>query len=135
MANAFSDIAIIDAPLRIPQAELSASAGAVVDFLGVVREVEQGEKIAGLDYEVHREMAQHQLEKICETARAKFACEKIILHHRVGFVPVGEPSLFVRVTAKHRGPAFAANQWIIEELKKLAPIWKNPIGAIVDVRS
>ena len=131
MANEFSEILITREPLRAPPVALTASAGAVVDFLGVVRDEEAGEKIAGLDYEAHIEMAEHQLRKIAEEARAKFGFEKLVLHHRIGFVPAAEPSLFVRVAARHRGPAFAACQWVIERLKEAVPIWKQPTQSAI----
>lgn len=126
MANAFCEIFISEKPLDLTPAALQPNAGAVVDFLGVVRGVEEGENITGIFYEAHQEMALHQLRKISEAAREKFGCEQILLHHRIGFVPVAEPSLFVRVTAKHRGSAFDACRWIIEQLKQRAPIWKAP---------
>src|SRR5205823_1653983 len=96
-----------------------------VEFLGVVRDLENGVKIAGIDYEANVEMAAHQLRKLAGEAREKFACGEIVLYHRIGFVPAGEPSLFVRVSAAHRGPAFAACQWIIDRLKEVVPIWKR----------
>jgi molybdopterin synthase catalytic subunit len=99
MANAFCEIFISEKPLDLVPAAFQPNAGAVVDFLGVVRAVEEGENIIGIFYEAHREMALHQLQKISEAARAKFGCEQILLHHRIGFVPVAKPSLFVRVTA------------------------------------
>ena len=130
MANEFCenliDVLIEDKPLRIAPAALTASAGAVVEFLGVVRGVEEGEKITGIYYEAHREMALHQLQKIAKSAREKFGFEQLVLHHRIGFVPVAEPSLFVRVMAKHRGAALNACEWIIEQLKAFVPIWKEP---------
>jgi molybdopterin synthase catalytic subunit len=129
MADTRFDIAVPDTPLAIPTATFEPHAGAVVDFFGVVRGLENDEPIAGIDYEAHREMAEYQLAKIAAEAREKFGCEKITLHHRVGFVPVAEPSLFLRVTARHRQPAFAAAQWIVEQLKALAPIWKHPARA------
>lgn len=127
MANEFCEILIVDAPLKLaPFSGGNSEAGAVVEFLGVVRASEEGRRIAGIFYEAHREMARHQLGKISRGAQEKFGCGAVWLHHRVGFVPVAEPSLFVRVLARHRGPAFAACEWIIGQLKELAPIWKHP---------
>ena len=126
MANEFCDIFIDEKPLEIAPAAFQAGAGAVVEFWGVVRGSENGNAIAGIFYEAHEDMAMHQLRRIAEAALEKFGCEKIMLHHRIGFVPVAEPSLFVRVTAKHRGAAFEGCEWIIEQLKQLVPIWKNP---------
>ena len=62
-----------------------------------------------------------------ETAE-RFAIQDLIVHHRIGFVPVAVPSLFLRVSAAHRGPAFAAAEWFIDELKQRVPIWKHPVS-------
>jgi molybdopterin synthase catalytic subunit len=133
MANDFCeiliDVVIEEKPLQRAPAALQPSAGAVVEFLGVVRGREGGESITGIFYQAHREMALHQLRKIAEEARERFGIEELALHHRIGFVPVAEPSLFVRVMAMHRGPAFEACEWIIERLKQVVPIWKQPRAA------
>jgi molybdopterin synthase catalytic subunit len=63
---------------------------------------------------------------IAGQALAKFGLRGVTLHHRSGFVPAGEASLFLRVTSAHRSAAFAAAEWIVEELKRSVPIWKRP---------
>lgn len=98
-----------------------------MDFWGVVRALEDGREISGIEYEAHQAMAQHQLELIAEAARAEFGLEEVVLQHRIGFVAAGEPSLFLRVASAHRGAAFEASAWIVAELKKKAPIWKRPL--------
>jgi molybdopterin synthase catalytic subunit len=127
MAISKSQILITSAPLLSPPSEWEDSAGANLDFWGVVRRLENGREISGIDYEAHEAMAQYQLENIAEEARAKFSLEEIILRHRIGFVAAGEASLFLRVTSTHRAAAFAGSQWIIGELKKSVPIWKRPL--------
>ncbi len=129
MAMGFCEIILTDKPLKIPPQEFRADAGAVVDFFGVVRDEEAGEKIPSLEYEAHAAMAEHQLLKIAEQACEKFGCHTVVLHHRTGSVPAAEPSLFVRVTARHRGPAFDACRWVIERLKQDVPIWKAKAAA------
>jgi molybdopterin synthase catalytic subunit len=101
----------------------------MVDFWGVVRRLEAGCEIEGIEYEAHREMAEHQLKRIAEQACEKFGLSLAIIHHRIGFTAVGEPSLFVRVTSPHRTDGFRASQWIVNELKKSVPIWKRPAFA------
>jgi len=64
---------------------------------------------------------------VAETAAAKFGLREVVLRHRVGFVAAGEPSVVVRVSSGHRGGAFGASQWIMDELKKVVPIWKRPV--------
>jgi molybdopterin synthase catalytic subunit len=68
-----------------------------------------------------------RLGKLRRRAAAKFGLRDILLHHRIGFVPVAEPSVVVRVSSSHRGPAFDASQWIMNELKRVVPIWKRPV--------
>jgi molybdopterin synthase catalytic subunit len=107
----------------------SLGAGAVVDFWGVVRELEDGREIEGIDYEAHPAMAKHQLEQIASAATEKFQLKKVVLHHRIGFVRAGAPSLFLRVCVSHRAAAFEASKWIVDELKTRVPIWKRPAFA------
>ena len=122
-------IVLTDRPLAPPPPAFTAEAGGVMDFWGVVRGSEGGEPIAAIRYEAFPEMARHQLERLARRALEKFAVQSIRLHHRVGVVPVAEASLFLRVSARHRGPAFEAARWIVAELKVAVPIWKHPLGA------
>jgi molybdopterin synthase catalytic subunit len=126
MANSVSQVLLTDSPLQSPAEELDLSAGAIVDFWGVVRELEDGRELEGIDYEAHAAMAEHQMKLIAEAAAEKFELRRLFLHHRTGFVPAGEASLLLRVSAGRRGAAFEASQWIVDELKKKVPIWKKP---------
>src|SRR5881227_2332816 len=125
MANVVCEILVTQAPLGARVNDI-AGAGAVVDFWGVVRPIEDGREIEGIDYEAHREMAEHQLAKIAEQAAEDFGLKQVLIHHRIGFIAVGEPSLFMQVCSPHRNEAFRAGQWIVDELKKKVPIWKRP---------
>jgi molybdopterin synthase catalytic subunit len=125
MANVVCEISVTQAPLAASGSEV-AGAGAVIDFWGVVRPIEDGREIEGIDYETHREMAEHQLKRIGELAAERFELNRVIIHHRTGFVAVGEASLFLRVASSHRREGFQASQWIVDELKKKVPIWKRP---------
>jgi molybdopterin synthase catalytic subunit len=125
MANVVCEISVTQAPLTPPESDV-AGAGAVVDFWGVVRPIEDKRKIEGIDYETHREMAEHQLKRIAEQAVEEFGLNVVTIHHRIGFIAVGEPSLVVGVTSPHRGEGFRAAQWIVDELKEKVPIWKKP---------
>jgi len=127
MANYLCEIALVEGPLALDSPFDTPGAGAIVNFLGNVRPLENGASIAGLEYEAHREMAEHQLRTVAQEAAKRFDLLAIRLHHRVGYVPRGETSLFLRVGAAHRGAAFAAGQWIVDELKQRVPIWKTPI--------
>jgi len=125
MANVDCEISVTPAPLGAGANDI-AGAGAVVDFLGVVRPNENGREIEGIDYEAHREMAEHQLKRVADQAAGRFGLNLVIIHHRIGFIAVGEASLFLRVASPHRSEGFHASQWIVDELKKKAPIWKRP---------
>ena len=134
MANSVSQVLLTKAPLEAPKEAVDPStsprtnlaAGAVVDFFGVVRELEDGREIDGIDYEAHQAMAEHQMRLIADAAAETFRLNQVLLHHRIGFVRAGEASLFLRVSAQHRGAAFEASRWIVDELKKKVPIWKRP---------
>jgi len=125
MANSVCEIFLTEAPLKAPKRN-ATDVGALVDFWGVVRKLEDGREIEGIEYEAHREMAEHQLRRIAEQAAENFGLRVVLIHHRIGFIAVGAPSLFLRVTSLHREEAFRASQWIVDELKKKVPIWKKP---------
>ena len=127
MATWHSEILITTSPLQSRPNRWSGAAGASVDFWGVVRTLEDGRDISGIEYEAHQTMAQRQMELIAETARTDFGLEEVILQHRIGFVAAGEASLFLRVASAHRAAAFRASSWIVAELKKKVPIWKRPL--------
>jgi len=129
MANPACDVLVTEAPLDAPPQSHRGDAGAINDFWGVVRRLEDGHEIEGIEYEAHREMAEHQVRQIAEQAAEKFRLQLVIIHHRIGFIAVGEPSLFLRVASPHRSEGFRAGQWIVDELKKKVPIWKRPAFA------
>ena len=126
MANPVCEVLVTDARLNAPENRVDTAVGARVDFQGIVRGSEDGRAIEGIDYEAHREMAEHQLKQIAKQAAIQFGLRSVIIHHRIGFVAVGEPSLFMRVCSGHREAAFQAGRWIVDELKKKVPIWKRP---------
>ena len=117
----------IDETALARERSISHGIGAVIYFLGVVREREGEGKISALDYEAFEKMATHQFDKIFEAVEQRWPIESVRLAHRMGSVPVNEPSLWIEVAAPHRGEAFAACQFIIDEMKKVVPIWKRPV--------
>jgi molybdopterin synthase catalytic subunit len=125
MANHVCEVALVDGPLDGERS--AAGEGAVVEFFGNVRPLENGRPITALDYEAHPPMAEHQLWKVAEAAADKFSLLSVTLLHRTGRVGVGETSLFLRVASLHRAAAFAATMFIVDELKKRVPIWKTPV--------
>jgi molybdopterin synthase catalytic subunit len=96
-------------------------AGAVVTFAGVTREVER------LEYEAYAEMAEERMAAIASEAVERHGLCAVAVEHRIGEVPLSEPSVIVAVSAAHRGEAFAGAREIIDRLKAEAPIWKKEI--------
>ncbi|HJT81834.1 MAG TPA: molybdenum cofactor biosynthesis protein MoaE [Chthoniobacterales bacterium] len=125
MANPVCKVLLTDAPLQAPPGTHYGS-GAIVDFFGTVRPLEDGREISGIDYEANQSMASHQMERITRDAIQKFNLDGAVVHHRLGFVPAGQASVFVRTTSRNRAEAYRANQWMMDELKTRVPIWKRP---------
>ncbi len=107
--------------------QVSAGAGAVVSFMGYVRGTEDGAPILALQYEAFQEMAEHQFSLIFDQVEARWPVASVRVVHRVGTVDTSQPSLWVEVIAPHRAEAFAACQWLVDEMKKVVPIWKKPV--------
>jgi molybdopterin synthase catalytic subunit len=127
MAISVCEVSITQSPLDLPAWEKNATAGAIVDFWGIVRGLEEEKEITGIDYEAHAPMAEHQMRSLAESAIGKFGLTRIIICHRIGFVPATEASIVVRVESPRRSVAFSASQWIMDELKRTVPIWKHPV--------
>lgn len=108
-------------------APASRETGAVVEFHGVVRETEGMEKIAGFFYEAYEPMALREFGRIFTALEAEHPIESALVIHRLGEVPVGEASLFVRLEARHRGQALAFCGALIDRMKRDVPIWKSPV--------
>jgi molybdopterin synthase catalytic subunit len=117
----------IDEAALTAQRALSRNQGAVVCFSGVVRGTEGNANISALQYEAFQRMAEHQINLLFDEMAKRWPIGSVRLVHRVGPVKVNEASLWLEVTTPHRAEAFAACQWLIDELKRVAPIWKKPI--------
>ena len=98
-------------------------AGALVVFEGVTRDVER------LEYEAYAEMAEPRIEAILRDCAERHGLQAVAAEHRVGEVPLGEPSVIVAVSAAHRDEAFAAAREAIDRIKAEAPIWKVEVDA------
>jgi molybdopterin synthase catalytic subunit len=129
----FCEIRITKQPLDPRVLQFSRTEGAVVDFFGVVRSIENERMIDAIEYEAFEAMAERQLALIADEAKDRYGLVSVVIHHRIGLVPVGEASLFVRVTARHRRAAFEGSSQIIERLKQAVPIWKHPVYANVQI--
>ncbi|MBI4657484.1 MAG: molybdenum cofactor biosynthesis protein MoaE [Verrucomicrobia bacterium] len=107
---------------------MSPGMGAAVYFTGVVRGSEGDATIRAIEYEAFERMAEHQFHRLFDQIERKWPIESVRLVHRVGTVPVSEPSLWVEIIAPHRGEAFAACQFLIDEMKRVVPLWKKPLA-------
>lgn len=99
--------------------------GAVDLFVGTVRNHHLGKVVTGLSYDVHPTLTHQIAQEICEEAIRQWEGSKIYLAHYKGDQKIGEISVIIAVSCAHREEAFAACRYIIEELKKRVPIWKN----------
>lgn len=118
-----SDAALDVAVLRVGL--LDAHAGAYASFEGWVRDHNEGRAVLGLNYSAYRALAESEGARILAEARQKFDIRGAACVHRVGELALGELAVWVGVSAAHRGPAFEACRWIIDEVKARVPIWKN----------
>ncbi|MEX2622272.1 MAG: molybdenum cofactor biosynthesis protein MoaE [Acidimicrobiia bacterium] len=102
------------------------TAGAIVLFLGTARD-HSGDRtgITDLEYEAYPEMVEVKLGEVVTDALARWDLQVVVVEHRVGMVAVGDPSVAVAVAAAHREEAFAAGQFLIDQLKSRVPIWKK----------
>ncbi len=116
----FTTVKIVAPPLLAASREI----GACVEFHGIVREQEGSSALTGLHYEAYEPMARRAFAWIFDELAALYPCADVTVIHRLGWVPVGEASLFVRVQSKHRGPALAFCGELIDRMKEDVPIWK-----------
>jgi molybdopterin synthase catalytic subunit len=119
----------IDEATMLRERSISDGMGAVIYFLGVVRGAEGEQKISAIEYEAFQKMVEHQFNLLFDAMEKQWPIETVRLVHRIGVVKVNEPSLWVEVVAPHRGEAFAACQWLIDEMKRVVPIWKKPLSS------
>ena len=121
-----SEIHFTAGPILVPPEVLpSREIGAAVEFRGIVREMEQGSALGGLQYEAYEPMARKVLQRHFEELAILHPCAAVLFIHRTGWVPVGEASLFIRVLSAHRGEALAFLAAAIDRLKLDVPIWKR----------
>ncbi len=120
---------IISAPIdlaALTRAVSTDACGGVVTFCGIVRErSDDGRPVTGLSYEAHEAMAVTEFERIAGEARKRFGACEIAIAHRVGDLRIGEVAVVTVVASEHRGAAFDACEYVIDELKRRAPIWKQ----------
>jgi molybdopterin synthase catalytic subunit len=116
--------AVIDPVARKRELE-QQEAGACVTFEGWVRNHNEGAAVQALEYEAHQAIAEKEGARIVEEAMTRFAVAAVHCEHRVGKLALGECAVWVGVSAAHRGAAFDACRYVIDETKARVPIWKK----------
>ena len=112
-------------PMEMIQTVSNPANGAVLLFLGAVRQVNQGRAVTGIDYAEYETMALRELEAIVAEGAARFETDDVAVRHRLGELRVEEVSVAIAVGHPHGGEAYALSRWVIEELKSRVPIWKR----------
>ncbi len=105
----------------------SPEAGAVNVFLGVVRNHSLDRAVDHLVYDAYPGMAEKVMREIADEARERFGLVDCAVLHRTGRLEIGETSLLVAVSSGHRAESFEAGHWLVNEIKKRAPVWKKEV--------
>ena len=103
--------------------------GALVSFVGRVRDDSRGRRVTRLEYEAYDEMAVAVLERLIEEARRRWQIGPVAIVHRLGTVMAGEETVVVAVASAHRQAAFEACRWLVDQMKADVPIWKREVYA------
>jgi molybdopterin synthase catalytic subunit len=107
----------------------SNDCGAVVTFIGTVRDNSESKSVLYLEYDVYPEMAEKKLKEIASEIRAKWSLGNVSMVHRVGRLEIGEIVVVIAVASGHRQEGFQACQYAIDRLKEIVPIWKKEFYA------
>jgi len=102
-------------------------AGAIVLFLGIVRDNARGRRVKYLTYEAYEALARREFERIADAIAARWPVARVAIVHRTGRLEIGEASVAIAVSAPHRGEAFEAGRFAIDTLKQTVPIWKKEV--------
>ena len=101
--------------------------GAVVVFSGEIRGTGKGKQVAWLEYESYESMAEKVIADIVARANEKWPLNKVVCLHRIGRLEITDCAILVITCSAHRDAAYKANRYIVDEVKHMAPIWKNEI--------
>jgi MoaE-MoaD fusion protein len=105
----------------------SDQAGAIATFIGTTRLQSRGRTVEHLDYDAYEGMAEEVMAEIASTLKQRYELCEIAIHHRIGRVAIGEPSVVIAVSAPHRQDALAACRDAIDTLKEQVPLWKKEV--------
>ena len=112
---------------RVVDEVASGEAGAIATFTGTARRHSRGRTVEYLDYEAYEGMAEQMMARLADGLKERYDIHDIAIHHRVGRVEIGEPSVVIAVSAAHRRDALAACRDAIDILKVDVPLWKKEV--------
>ncbi|MBM7585191.1 molybdopterin synthase catalytic subunit [Bacillus pakistanensis] len=110
---------------EVTNAVVKREAGAIVNFIGTVRELTDGKKTLYLEYEAYESMALKKLERIGQEIKAKWDDAEVAIVHRLGRLEISDVAVVISVSTPHRHDAYEANRYAIERIKEIVPIWKK----------
>ncbi len=119
---------IVDKPIdveEVRQKVASRNAGAITVFIGTVREMTKGKKTLRLEYQAYPSMAVKMFEQIAKEIKEQWPEAKVAISHRVGRLEISDIAVVIAVSSPHRKMAYAANEYAIERIKQIVPIWKK----------
>lgn len=124
------DLKITDETLNIPNCinwVMGPEAGGIDVFIGTVRDQTKGKRVVRLEFEAYEKMALNEMKKIADEMIQRWPLHKVLIHHRVGSLQIGEVPVVIAVSASHRAAAFEACRYAIDTLKQTVPIWKKEV--------
>lgn len=110
---------------EVIQKVASKKAGATVVFIGTVRELTDGKRTLFLEYQAYVPMAERKLYEIGEEIKERWHDTEVAITHRIGRLEISEAAVVIAVSSPHRKEAYEANEYAIERIKKMVPIWKK----------
>jgi molybdopterin synthase catalytic subunit len=119
---------LIDSPLQLEQIVKkveSRDAGAITTFIGTVREWTKGKRTVYLEYQAYIPMAEKKLAQIGDEIQSKWEDTKVAITHRIGHLDISDVAVIIAVSSPHRKVAYEANEYAIERIKQIVPIWKK----------
>ena len=99
--------------------------GGLVVFIGNVRNKTKEKQVLHLDFEAYEPMAIKEMQKIADAAKERWKLHDMVIHHRVGRIPIGEEAVIIACSSPHRKASFEACEFAIDTLKETVPIWKK----------
>ena len=121
---------IVEEPIvteEVIQKVASRNAGAIAVFIGTVREMTNGKRTLSLEYQAYAPMAVRKLAEIGEEMKEKWPDVKVAITHRIGHLRISDAAVVIAVSTPHRKAAYEANEYAIERIKQIVPIWKKEI--------